>query len=493
MGAKKKVPLEKVPLAEKFRLEGKKFTPPKKGIFTDKWVERCLPPLKDGYVVYDAKGPTGFGIIVAPTGKKTFCLQATYPAQSSQSRRKLGTYPGLGLKDARTRAGEWLALLERDIDPADAARDKAEAAAEERRKKALQNKQTFGAFVEEYIEGRKNRRKKADAQEIRRMLVPEWGARPIHEITPRDVKVLFPKLVRQAPYDAKNAWLHASSIFNGAVFHELIAVSPLASVDKSQVFPKGVIKPRERALKDHELVAFWAGTEKLGTPYAEFYRLLLLTAARKNELAQARWAELDPALRKALRDARVGTPANKQPPKINWSALPDEIKTLTVPAERFKSEHSHSIQLSHDALDIIATLPRGEYLLSTDGTRPINGMSKAKKRLDGYMLEELRKLAEERGEDPAQVRLEAWINHDLRRTVRTNLSKLRAPKVPLEVRKLVLGHSLVGLDKTYDRHDFVPEIREALTAWAAKLREIVKTPPTPTADNVVKLRKRKAS
>jgi integrase len=463
----------------------KDYTTPTDEDLNDRWLERGAKTMPFRYALGD-KRQTGLEIWIAPTGKKKWSLQTMFPGQQSQARRKLGFYPTLSLKAARVKAAAWLALVKDGIDPADAAREKAEAAAEERRKKALQNKQTFGAFVEEYITSRKNRRKEADAREIRRMLVPEWGSRSIHEITPRDVKALFPKLVRQAPYDAKNAWLHASSIFKLAVFDELIAVSPLASVDRTLLFPEGTIKARERALKDHEVVAFWRGTEKLGTPYAEFYKLLMLTGLRKNELAQARWAELDPALRKALRDARAAAPVNKQTPKVNWSTLPDEIKILRVPASRFKSDREHVVQLSHDALDIIATLPRGECLLSTDGTRPINGMSKAKKRLDGFMLVELRKLAEERGEDPAQVKLEAWVNHDLRRTVRTNLSKL---KVPFVVAEIVLGHKLGGLHATYDVHGYESEQREALEKWAVRLREIVTPPTTPTAtaDNVVAL------
>src|SRR5208282_6001846 len=128
---------EPVSLADKFKLEGKEFKPPKRGIFTDRWIDRSLQPLKaEGYVVFEA---FGLGITVAPSGKKTFVLQTKYPQQEYQARRALGTFPDLGLKDARLKAAEWRKLVKAGIDPADVARSKADAAAATHRAKALQD------------------------------------------------------------------------------------------------------------------------------------------------------------------------------------------------------------------------------------------------------------------------------------------------------------------------------------------------------------------
>ena len=83
--------------------------------------------------------------------------------------------------------------------------------------------------------------------------------------------------------------------------------------------------------------------------------------------------------------------------------------------------------LTDDALAIIAALPRftgSDLLFTTDGKKPINGLSKAKARLDHRMLSALRALARMRGEDPQTVKLPPFINHDLRRVVRTNLAAL---------------------------------------------------------------------
>ena len=97
------------------------------------------------------------------------------------------------------------------------------------------------------------------------------------------------------------------------------------------------------------------------------------------------------------------------------------------------------------------------------------------------MLEELRTIAQERGEETMTIRLEPFILHDIRRTVRTHLSAL---PVPEHVRELILAHAQPGLHKVYDQHKYIDEKREALELWAARLKLIVDPPPS----NVVALR-----
>ena len=43
-----------IALADKFKAEGKEFKPPKRGNFTDRWIDRSLQPLRaEGYVVFE--------------------------------------------------------------------------------------------------------------------------------------------------------------------------------------------------------------------------------------------------------------------------------------------------------------------------------------------------------------------------------------------------------------------------------------------------------
>jgi hypothetical protein len=105
------------------------------------------------------------------------------------------------------------------------------------------------------------------------------------------------------------------------------------------------------------------------------------------------------------------------------------------------------------------------------------------------MLQTLRAMARQRGDDPRTVQLPHWVNHDLRRCVRTGLAAL---EVEDHVAEMVLGHGRKGIQRVHDKHKYLPQIRAALVQWAARLRNIVSPVPTPPADNVVALRRGRA-
>ena len=98
------------------------------------------------------------------------------------------------------------------------------------------------------------------------------------------------------------------------------------------------------------------------------------------------------------------------------------------------------------------------------------------------LLEAAREQAEEAGEDPESIEpMPHWRTHDLRRTARTGLAEIGVPQI---VAEKVLNHAERNmLVKTYDRHEYAPEKRDALERWALRLREITEPPPK----NVVKL------
>ena len=165
---------------------------------------------------------------------------------------------------------------------------------------------------------------------------------------------------------------------------------------------------------------------------------MALTGQRKSEVAEARWSEFDLA-----------------------------AKVWVIPAERMKADAAHLVPLSDEVIAILKSLPRftrGDHLFSTDfGVKPVNGFSKGKVRLDKAMAAEL-------------GRLDPFVLHDIRRSVRTRLSDPEL-KVPEIVRELVIAHTKPGLHKVYDLHAYRDEKRDALAAWAGKLHGIVGNRP----------------
>jgi len=217
----------------------------------------------------------------------------------------------------------------------------------------------------------------------------------------------------------------------------------------------------DRVLSNDELFALWRAAKRMPYPYGAVYKMLMLTALRLNEAADASWSEIN------LRERE-------------W----------TIPATRMKGKNgkavAHLVPLTDELIALLNELPRfntGEYLFSTTfGSKPVWMSTKAKEQADKRMLRTLRALAHRRGDDPANVVLPHWTNHDIRRSVRSQLSRL---KIAEEVREAVLAHVRPGIKKTYDLHDYGDEKREALELWTARLLSFAEAP---AASNVIALR-----
>jgi len=264
---------------------------------------------------------------------------------------------------------------------------------------------------------------------------------------------------RTAPAEARNLLALAKRFFTWAVDQRVygLKLSPADGLKPAKIIGKK--RKGDRILDDDELFALWRAAKRIGYPCGSVYQILMLSALRLNEAADA---------------AR---------PEFNYRS-----RQWIIPADRMKGENeearSHLVPLTDGIMAILESLPRfktGDHLFSTTfGASPVWMSDKVKKRTDRRMLLTLRALARLRGEDPGKIKLRPWVNHDIRRTVRTNLSRL---KVSEEAREAVMAHARPGIKGTYDLYDYADEKREALELWAARLRSIVEPPPP----NVVQL------
>jgi Arm DNA-binding domain/Phage integrase family len=421
---------------------------------TDRGLKALKPAVKGThYDVWDI-GFAGFGVRVSDTGRRTFVLAARYPGKSNPTRRALGTYGKLSLHDAKEKARDWLKLLEKGVDPADAEE-------QERRAAIRKQENTFLAVAENFIADKLpgERRGKEVERDIRRDLIPPWGKRPLTEITARDIRDLTKAKSRTAPAQARNLLGVIKRLFGWAVEQDCygLVASPADALKPSKIIGDKIIG--QRILSDAELFALWRAARRTPYPYGPVYHLLILSALRLNEAADASNPEFDFSQRL-------------------W----------TIPAERMKGKNGkarpHVVPLTDEILAILEKLPRfknGKYLFSTtSGVLPVWMSDKVKKRIDERMLRTLRALARRRGDDPRKVELPHWTNHDIRRTVRSGLSRL---KIAEETREAVLAHVRPGIKGTYDHYDYLDEKRDALKQWAARLRDLIE-PPT---SNVVQL------
>jgi integrase len=268
---------------------------------------------------------------------------------------------------------------------------------------------------------------------------------------------------RRAPQMARALMVLIRRFFNWACDAHVYGLdrSPCDRLSVSRII--GPVPKRNRHLNEAELFAFWRATGRMKYPAGSCYRMLLLTGLRLNECAQLSWAEV-------------------------------HGDTIVIPPERMKAKDAtaveHLVPLSQTAQEIIASLPRyrgGSFLFSLSaGKRPLAMTGPIKADLDQRMLQTLKALARKGGDDHEHVTLPHWTNHDLRRTVRTGLSKLR---IEFHIAEMVLAHRQGGVVGTYDIHEYEDERREALERWAQHVASIVNQKPA--APKVVKLRARR--
>jgi integrase len=403
-----------------------------------KLTDRYLDSLKGAGAPYDIrdKEVPGLRCRVMPSGERTFVLLARFSRDGNPTRRALGNYPIMSLAEARAKAIGWKRQIKTGVDP---------AVEEERRRREEEQKRqnSFASVAEQFIAHCHRQKLRTAAimeHDLRKTFVAEWGSRPITEIQAEDVKRIIRRAVdRGAKYQAHSDFTLIRRVFNwslGTDDHGL-QVNPCDRLSPTDLI--GVREPRDRVLTDKELRALWHASEKLKYPHGALYQLLMLTGLRLGEVCGARWFEFD--LEKRI-----------------W----------TIPAARMKKTRAGAkpfvVPLTSAMLDVLNSLPRftaGDCLFSfTFGKTAVqpHSFSNVKDSLDKLMREEL--------DGP----LPDFVNHDVRRTVRTHLSQLRIAE---EVREAVLAHTRGGIKRHYDLHDYFAEKLEALTLWNARLRAIV--------------------
>jgi integrase len=414
---------------------------------TDLFVERAPAPAHGRTEYFDAGFP-GLALRVTDSGRKTWSL--FYRFHGRLRRFTIGRYPAIKPAQARREATNALERVRQGIDPAE----------EKRTRRDMPSPETelFEALVQDYLE-RHVRKNCAPAtyKEAKRDLecnvLPEWRGRPIASISRRDAIGLIDGLAeRGVEIQANRTLARIRALFNWAIEKDRISASPVEHMK-----PPTKERARDRALTDDEIRWFWQASDELGWPFGPVFKLLLLTAQRRDEVGGMKWTEIDLDKRK-------------------W----------TLPRNRAKSDRVHEVQLSDAAIQILHSLPQisiggteRDFVFTVTGTTAVSGFGNAKRRLDAVML------ATKRAEIGAKADVVPhWTLHDLRRTAATGMARLNFP--PHVVDK-VLNHvsgTIRGVAAVYNRFEYLDERRAALEAWGRYVTE----PMSPPAANVVALR-----
>jgi integrase len=227
------------------------------------------------------------------------------------------------------------------------------------------------------------------------------------------------------PSDARARKQHAalSQMFSWAIRQRRIETNPVGSLA-----PPSVPKSRDRVLSRAEIKSFWGATDALKEPFSSVLKLLLLSGARLNEIAQLRWDEVS-----------------------------EDGTTLTISSDRVKNHRVFVLPVAPASQAIIADQPReGRYVFTTNGLVPIALGSKVKAQLDQAMAD-----------------VPAWVVHDLRRTCATGMAEIGvAPHIIEACLNHISGHK-AGVAGIYNRAAYAQEKRAAFELWASHLETLV--------------------
>jgi integrase len=369
---------------------------------------------------------------------RTWCFR--YKWRGEPVRIVIGHTSGMKLIDAREEAIKLRKALDDGIDPRRARPRRlptplppsagAAAVATPDRKHSIEHLVT--EFTERYLRPSRKRPEYAEAI-LAKDVAPEWRGRDARTIEPHEVITLLDKIVdRGSPVSANRTAALLSQLFRFGIQRRIVQTTPVQLLFP----PGGKEKARNRVLSDDELKVF------LKDPRActRFERLehvlliLLLTGQRRGELALARWSDIDL-----------------------------KARTWTIPDENAKAGRGHVVPLSDWAVrEFEALKPMAE------GSRWVLPASNRGDPVDAKLL--TRGLAKclKRFKEAG---VKAFTLHDLRRTCRTGLGRL---KIEPHISERVLNHVQHGIAGVYDRAEYLDEKRAALEKWAEYLSAFTK-------------------
>lgn len=275
--------------------------------FTKKLVD-ALEANEVDYLIWDSEVP-GFGLSVRKSGRKSYFLKYRVGTGRGALVRKptIGTHGAVTVDQARNVAKTWLAKARLGGDPGV-------------ERSADRNAPLMDSLLERYLEDHARPHKKAssfagDQSMINRHLRPVLSNRKVSDVERSDIAFLH-KSLEHTPYVANRLLSLSSKIFNLA---ELWGMRPDGS-NPCKHLRKFKEEKRRRFLSEAEvsrlgdaLIEAESGELKSArgskiSPFAIVaIRLLILTGARKNEILNLRWSELNlGSQRLELSDSKTG-------------------------------------------------------------------------------------------------------------------------------------------------------------------------------------------
>lgn len=234
------------------------------------------PPTGRSTIIRDTS-INGFGVRKTAKGCTAFILN--YVVHGRERRMTIGRYPAWSVAAAREEAARLRRQTDGGADPLE----------DLKRARAVWTLEKLWEHYCNEVLVSKAPSTQLDERSIwRRLVLPKLGDRRISAIRPSDVDALHRAVSLETPVQANRLVASLRHVFNKAVRWELISDNPVKGVAKNQE------QPRHRYLSEAERIRFMAALDMRPDSSSSLaLRFLLLTGARRGEVLNARWDQMN--------------------------------------------------------------------------------------------------------------------------------------------------------------------------------------------------------
>ena len=300
----------------------------------------------------------GLYLLVKPSGAKLWRLK--FRLGGKEGLYAVGTFPAMGLAEARRERDDARTLVDKGINPAQQRKDERNqqiAATEARRRDA---DGAFNKVADAWLEEGEKAWKKATHRQkksrVKRYLRETLGTTPMREISAAKIREVLDACRTGGAWAAVNVKGDLSAIFDFAVRRGLVDANPIPGLRALTTIP---VSESKAALTLPQIRQFFTRLRGYhGYPETVMcLRLIALTACRPGEAADAEWSEFDFEARLWRRPAEKMKAGREHvsPLSDQAVALLEQLRVITG-ERRYLFPH-------RDKPDTFATTARLSYLM----------------------------------------------------------------------------------------------------------------------------------
>lgn len=256
----------------------------------------------------------GFGLVVDHNGKKHFVLTQYFKRDQQTVRLRCGEYPHTTIDQARKKAREYQYALQKGVHPRDQEQE-AQQARQNEKIEVRRGQVTFGEVWDEYLEANKKgwsdahlkdhhkamqsggrKRQRSDEKTVAGVLFT-FRSMPLSDLKPEKIFRWIEKEKEIRPTVLGRGYRLLRACLNWVDGE----VNYLGIVDVDRLFKNQKIrkalptnKPKQDALESQHLPLWFKAVRGINNPViSAFLQGLLLTGARREELAGLTWEDVD--------------------------------------------------------------------------------------------------------------------------------------------------------------------------------------------------------